>query len=55
MNYICPDCGARLDPGELCDCKEIPPADAGASASGKLGDMVEPVTLNIQQNGGICQ
>lgn len=20
--YICPDCGARLDPGEKCDCKE---------------------------------
>lgn len=37
MNYICPDCGARLDPGELCDCAETekPPADAGASTSGK--------------------
>lgn len=22
---ICPDCGARLDPGEACDCKEKPP------------------------------
>lgn len=22
MDYcrICPDCGARLDPGEICDC-----------------------------------
>lgn len=20
--YICPDCGAYLDPGEICDCKE---------------------------------
>lgn len=20
--YICPDCGAYLDPGEVCDCKE---------------------------------
>lgn len=20
---ICPDCGAHLDPGEHCDCKEI--------------------------------
>ncbi len=19
--YICPDCGAYLDPGETCDCK----------------------------------
>ena len=18
--YICPDCGAHLDPGEICDC-----------------------------------
>ena len=23
MNYrICPNCGAALDPGERCDCKE---------------------------------
>ncbi len=20
--YICPECGAYLDPGETCDCKE---------------------------------
>ena len=20
--YICPDCGAHLDPGEKCDCQE---------------------------------
>lgn len=20
--YICPDCGAHLDPGEKCDCAE---------------------------------
>ena len=20
--YICPKCGARLDPGEKCDCEE---------------------------------
>ena len=22
MHRICPDCGAYLDPGEICDCKE---------------------------------
>ncbi len=22
MNYICPDCGAYLDPEEICDCKK---------------------------------
>ena len=26
MSYydICPECGATLDPGEKCDCKEAP-------------------------------
>lgn len=26
MSYFreCPDCGAKLDPGEKCDCKRIP-------------------------------
>lgn len=23
-NYICEDCGASLDPGEICDCKRKP-------------------------------
>lgn len=25
MDYckICPDCGARLDPGEICDCNAL--------------------------------
>ena len=23
MDYrVCPDCGAHLDPGEICDCQE---------------------------------
>lgn len=22
MYRTCPDCGANLDPGEICDCKE---------------------------------
>jgi len=25
---VCPDCGARLDPGEKCDCKEEQAEDA---------------------------
>ncbi len=24
LYYQCPDCGANLDPGEKCDCKETP-------------------------------
>ncbi len=22
FEYICPECGARLDPGERCDCRD---------------------------------
>ena len=34
-NYICPDCGAYLDPGEVCDCKEkpLPMAETPGAAS----------------------
>lgn len=28
-NYICPDCGAYLDPGEVCDCNEKAAPDGG--------------------------
>ena len=30
---ICPDCGAHLDFGEVCDCKEGPEASRSAAES----------------------
>ncbi len=45
MMYItCPECGANLDPGEKCDCKERSPHD----------NACEPQTskLSISQNTG---
>ena len=34
MGYrICPDCGARLDPGEICDCREQENKKAAMPAS----------------------
>lgn len=36
MYRICPDCGAALDPGEICDCdKEKAAPDATNIQSGK--------------------
>lgn len=32
--YICPDCGAYLDPGEQCDCNEKAALRAGTSDGG---------------------
>lgn len=34
---ICPDCGAHLDFGEVCDCKEGP--EASRSAAGRGGEQ----------------
>lgn len=31
---ICPDCGAYLDPGEVCDCKKAPPPGGATPESG---------------------
>ena len=36
--YICPECGAYLDPGERCDCKE----EAALDAANIGGGMAEP-------------
>lgn len=38
MSYYrtCPDCGAHLDPGEICDCKDTEGARVtGTDALGK--------------------
>ena len=49
---VCPDCGAHLDPGEICDChkKENPPADVGD----QQGEVESPSTSNIPKSGGKC-
>lgn len=47
---VCPDCGAALDPGELCDCREHPPAqgvpyrpkDKHLAACRRAGQYVQP-------------
>lgn len=38
MYRICPDCGAALDPGEICDCQYKEEAAPGATntQSGKV-------------------
>ena len=35
MRRRCPDCGAYLDPGEICDCKEEAAYGAANTIDGK--------------------
>lgn len=53
---ICPDCGAHLDPGEHCDCRdnEKSPTSAANADGGKGGtDLASPdSTSSIHRNGG---
>lgn len=37
MNYFktCPYCGANLDPGEVCDCRDKAKTPAGAANAGE--------------------
>lgn len=50
MSYfrICPECGARLDPGEKCDCGEI---RAAKEKKRKQGNE-ELETLLIEEQDG---
>ena len=35
MDYrVCPDCGAHLDPGEICDCQEADELEGYLSEEG---------------------
>lgn len=36
--YICPDCGAYLDPGEVCDCRYEEKAVPGVGAPGTTAE-----------------
>lgn len=58
MSYfkVCPHCGAHLDPGEVCDCRDEEEAAQGATNAldGKvekgLTDQISTSTIN--ENGG---
>ena len=50
MSYyrICPHCGAHLDPGEVCDCrdKEKTPAGAANTDEGKVEQVDKAVSTS---------
>ena len=58
MSYFktCPHCGANLDPGEVCDCreKEKPPAGAANTDEGKVdtSDQTVPSPMIPRFEGG---
>ncbi len=47
---VCPNCGAALDPGEVCDCRDHPqaptkpyrPMDKHLAACRRTGQYVQP-------------
>lgn len=51
MSYYktCPHCGANLDPGEVCDCreKEKPPAGAANTDEGGVEHVDHAVSASI--------
>lgn len=61
MSYfkICPHCGANLDPGEVCDCKnKKKTAPSAANTEGRQGGtgLNGPVSASIiNENGGFVK
>ena len=49
----CPDCGALLDPCEVCDCKKSAAPDAGTIENGKnVHKDIDIITQNIEKCNG---
>lgn len=55
---ICPHCGAALDPGEQCDCKENTVLDApnirDGGAEQESGKLIHSAPI-VQNDEGECQ
>lgn len=49
--YQCPDCGAYLDPGERCDCRDHPDTDMPDKT--KKAAMPASTAANPHRNGDI--
>lgn len=46
MYRICPDCGAYLDPGEICDCKEKAAPDESDPEAAQTKEFHESIPEN---------
>ena len=51
---ICPDCGAALDPDEICDCKKIP-ASAANTGEDKAETIEPDSALSVPETEAGCQ
>ena len=54
----CPHCGAALDPGEVCDCRDKEEAPAGAANTGEGGaEQIDKAVSasTITENGGFVK
>ena len=44
MYRKCPFCGANLDPGEICDCKEKAAPDVEDPEAAQVNDFTKSIT-----------
>ena len=49
-SYKCGSCGAYLDPGERCDCKEKAPAGGAAEARADARTMIVEISIAQRKN-----
>ena len=49
---ICPDCGASLDPGEKCDCREEEKETGVFQPALENGTESEAACFCVRQRGG---
>lgn len=52
MSYfkVCPHCGAALDPGEVCDCRDKEEAPASAANTGRGGAEQNLTTVSASHD-----
>lgn len=52
FQYLCPDCGAYLDPGEICDCRDEEKA-ASSGANTESGRQNTSTVIVDQKEGKV--
>lgn len=56
MHRRCPDCGAYLDPGEICDCREKAAPELEPLEAAQVNDFTRSITeKNEYVNKGVNQ
>lgn len=53
--HVCPNCGAHLDPCEICDCDKKRPPQSSSSETAQKTEIAQDFNLSLSYREGVVK